>query len=132
LVGHGVENQTIFHIVKPELAERVDSRTFRFCETPTCDGVYYSTDGEVSFQTGDLRIQVGLKLGDDHSALVCYCFGYTSGMIADEIRSTGKSTVPEKISLMIKARVCACEVRNPSGRCCLALVNSFVKRCDAV
>ncbi len=34
-------------------------------------------------------------------------------------RSTGKSTVAERITTEVKAGHCACEVKNPSGKCCL-------------
>ncbi len=44
-----------------------------------------------------------------------------------EIRSTGKSTVAERITAEVKAGNCACEVKNPSGKCCLGDVTRAVR-----
>jgi hypothetical protein len=46
----------------------------------------------------------------------------------EEIRATGKCTIPQRITAEIKAGNCACEIRNPQGFCCLGNVNAAVKR----
>jgi len=53
---------------------------------------------------------------------VCYCFGFTRRDIHDEIAETGRSRIAEQISAEVKAGNCACEVKNPSGKCCLGNV----------
>jgi hypothetical protein len=58
---------------------------------------------------------------------VCYCFGFTRQDIWDEIRQTGRSTIAERISAEVKAGNCACEVKNPSGKCCLGNVTRTAK-----
>jgi hypothetical protein len=75
----------------------------------------------------DVRVRVGLKETED-PVPVCYCFGFTEKMIFDEVRATGKSTVPQRITTEIKASHCACEIRNPQGSCCLGNVTAAIKR----
>jgi hypothetical protein len=49
-------------------------------------------------------------------------------MALDEIRATGKCTIPQRITAEVKAGNCACEIRNPQRSCCLGNVNVAVKR----
>jgi len=49
-------------------------------------------------------------------------------MMADELRATGRTAIPHKITELIKTGMCACEARNPAGVCCLGQVNKAVKR----
>ena len=58
----------------------------------------------------------GHKMRSD-TAPVCYCFGLTVG----DVRSAPEESVA-RITREIEARNCACEVRNPSGNCCLGEV----------
>lgn len=92
---------------------------YYFCEAVDCDVVYFPSNPEAPiFRRGDLLVPVGVKEGDD-AGLVCYCFGITRKDIRDEIQQTGKSTVAERIKAEVQAGNCACEVKNPSGKCCL-------------
>ncbi len=125
--GTAVERRTLLHQLRPDLFDRIGEREYRFCQEPGCDTVYYSTDGEVVFTGSELRQRVGLKAGADPAAPVCYCFGFSVGDLEAEVRS-GTTTIPDRIRELVKARMCACEVRNPSGRCCLAEIGRVVKR----
>ena len=49
-------------------------------------------------------------------------------MIREEIERTGWSTAGERICREVKAGTCECEIRNPSGRCCLGDVRATEKR----
>jgi hypothetical protein len=129
-VGSRVERRTLAHMLLPDRFERAGERKYRFCELVKCETVYYSTDGEVVFTGSDLRQRVGIKAGADPSAPVCYCFGFSVGDLEAETRS-GTTTIPDRIRELVRARICACEVRNPSGRCCLAEIGRIVKRFEA-
>jgi hypothetical protein len=92
---------------------------YYFCGAPDCDVVYFALDAEApKFRREDLTVRVGSKETADPIP-ICYCFGFARQDIWDEILNTGKSTVVERIAAEIKAGRCACEVRNPSGKCCL-------------
>lgn len=101
---------------------------YYFCDDPACDVVYFPSDPQApAFRRADLWVRVGVKEKNDPIP-VCYCFGFTRQDIGDEIRETGKSTVAERISAEVKAGNCACEVKNPSGKCCLGDVYRTVKQ----
>ena len=95
---------------------------YYFCEAHDCDVVYFTLDAHAPvFRCADLLVRVGAKATADPIP-ICYCFGLSKKDIEDEIRSTGKSTVAERITEEVEADRCACEVKNPSGKCCLGEV----------
>lgn len=125
-VGRPVSITTLKHMVQPEFLSQVDKPGFCFCPTATCDVVYFHVDGD-RLKKRDLRVRVGLKEIED-PVPICYCFGFTEAMVRSEIERTGACTIPERISAEVKARHCACGVRNPQGSCCLGNVKEVVKQ----
>jgi hypothetical protein len=110
---------------------------YYFCEAPGCDAVYFPLDAQAPlFRHGDLIVRVGSKETADPIP-VCYCFGFTRKNIEDEIAETGRSVIGERITAEVKAGNCACEVKNPSGKCCLGSVTQIARdrvrnlRCSA-
>lgn len=92
---------------------------YYYCEDPSCDVVYFPWQPEApTFRKGDLLVRVGVKEKSDPIP-VCYCFGVTRKEIEEEIRQTSKSTFAELIKAEVQRGNCACEVKNPSGKCCL-------------
>jgi Zinc binding domain len=92
---------------------------YYFCEARSCDAVYFALDPRAPvFRRGDLAIRIGAKEESDPIP-VCYCFGFTRQDLWDEVRESGKPTAAEKIRAEVEAGRCACEVKNPSGKCCL-------------
>jgi hypothetical protein len=112
-------------MLKPELFNQLRDSQYRFCASPDCPVVYFS--GERSFTTGDVRVRVGVK-EKEGPILLCYCFGFYEQDLRTEITTNGRTTIPERISTLIKEQMCACEERNPSGGCCLGEVTRAVKR----
>ncbi|MCA1593364.1 MAG: hypothetical protein LC754_12095 [Acidobacteria bacterium] len=125
-VGRKVERQTVLHHVRPEHLSRVNGEAYRFCATPSCTVVYYGEDG-ARFTVADVREPVTEKTSGD-ARPICYCFGFSEGDVRRELACHGAITIPQQISRLTKAAMCACEVRNPSGACCLGLVNKIVKQ----
>ncbi|HLZ12131.1 MAG TPA: hypothetical protein VKP58_06040 [Candidatus Acidoferrum sp.] len=102
---------------------------YYFCEARDCDVVYFALDSPAPiFRRADLLVRVGAK---EIAAPIpiCYCFGFTRGDIQIEIANTGRSTIAGRIAAEIKAGHCACEVKNPSGKCCLGMVAREVRNC---
>ncbi len=114
-------------MLKPELLERAIHGSYSFCSAHDCSMVYFEDESGEQFTVNDLRIRVGLKVKGDPIP-VCYCFGFDEGHIRDEMSRTGDSTIPERISRLIREGLCACEARNPSGMCCLGEVNKAANR----
>jgi len=124
--GKSVETKTLKQMVQPCHLELVNKPGFLFCRSADCDVVYFHPDGDC-LRKPDMRVRVGLKETED-PVPICYCFGFTEAMAVEEIRATGKCTIPQRITAEIKAGNCACEIRNPQGSCCLGNVNAAVKK----
>jgi CopZ-like zinc binding protein len=124
--GRPIDLQTILHHVKHEQLEPVNGKAYRFCSDPNCEIVYFADSG-TCFTVNDLRELVTVKTTGDKRP-ICYCFGFNEGDARKEIELTGGSTIPSIVNRLIKAGMCACEIRNPSGACCLGEVNRTVKR----
>lgn len=124
--GKKVERVTVEHLLHTGLLSRIGETQYYFCETATCPTVYFPFDaGAPLFEKSDLRVRVGLKETED-PVPICYCFGLTRIDILDEINTTGTSTVVGRIKAEVQAGNCACEVKNPSGKCCLGNVMKLV------
>jgi CopZ-like zinc binding protein len=99
---------------------------YYFCAAPACGVVYFpSNPNAPTFYLADLWVRVGRKAEGDPIP-VCYCFGVERRDIADEVQRTGRSAIAERIKAEVKAGNCACEVKNPSGKCCLGDVTRAV------
>lgn len=59
--------------------------------------------------------------------LICHCFGFTREEMAAEVVETGSSSIPEVIAERCRRGLHACEVKNPSGHCCLGDVRKALK-----
>lgn len=122
-----VARKTMLLMLRAERFDAVADGEYRFCADPECLVVYFTEGEGASFTTGDLRVRVGLKEKADPIPL-CYCFGYDEADARGEISSTGRSTISQRISALIRQGMCACAERNPSGACCLGEVNRAIKR----
>jgi hypothetical protein len=126
LVAHEVGRETVGAMASLEVPARVLAQpVFRFCATPTCEVVYYANDAVVE------RTMVRVPVHAKDSGLdvpLCYCFGHTRRSIANETAKSGRSSAWAAITREIKAGHCACELKNPSGRCCLGDVRAYEKQ----
>src|SRR6266481_4119435 len=103
--GKPVKTVTLKHMVKPDFLDSVGKPGFLFCARPNCEVVYFQPDGEV-LRKDDLRVRVGVKETEDPVPL-CYCFGFTQAMVAEEIHETGDCTLAQRITAEVKAGHCA-------------------------
>lgn len=124
--SRSVARQTMLHLLKPGLIDRMEESNYRFCSNPDCRVVYFAESADSTFTTDNLLVRVGLKERTDPIP-ICYCFGHTVASARDELVRTGRSTVVASITAEIKAGRCACESNNPSGSCCLGDVSKAVK-----
>ena|SRR5438445_5387 len=122
-----VSRKTVLLMLRPPFLEDALSGTFSFCPDSDCRIVYFEEHGTRVFTTDDLRIVVGVKANSDPIP-VCYCFGFDESHLREEISQVGNTTIPDRISSLIREGLCACEARNPSGVCCLGEVNRTAKR----
>lgn len=125
--GRRVDTLTVKAMLAVSLAS-IRPAAYRFCSTLDCPAVYYTEDGEQVFTESELRERVYQKSPQDADVLVCYCFYYTVGSIRAELLETGSSAIAEQIMAGTEASVCACDIRNPQGSCCLGNIRILVKQ----
>jgi len=122
-----VSRKTVLLMLNPHLLEQAMTGSYSFCAARECPVVYFEEQGSHRFTVDDLRVRVGVKENADPIPL-CYCFGFDESHMRDEISTTGKTTIPARISGLIREGLCACESRNPAGVCCLGELNRAAKR----
>jgi len=106
-----VASSTLLHHIQQPWRQPLKPQSYYFCDDPDCEVVYFGEDDSVITKS-QLRTQVGIK-ENDADALICYCFGISRQQA--ETHPEAKAFVVEQT----RQSVCACETRNPSGRCCL-------------
>ncbi len=106
-----VSYKTILHHIKEPWQWEGADQTYYFCDDPDCDVVYFGEDNS-TVTCDSLRTSVGVKEKSD-KATICYCFGVS---INDALKDT---RIKEYVTDKTKDHVCDCEIRNPSGKCCL-------------
>jgi len=97
---------------------------FSYCKTSTCRAIYFR--GDRILTQNDLNVSVGLK-DDAPIKNYCYCFGWSKERIEQDIKDNGVSTAIEDIKSKMNTIGCSCEVKNPSGKCCMVDVTKVVK-----
>ncbi len=106
-----VSEVTILHHLKEPWKHNLKSQGYYFCDEPNCDVAYFGED-QTTISKKELRTTIGVKEADQDT-LVCYCYGVSK---ADAVRYPA---IKEFVTEQTKTGSCACETRNPSGKCCL-------------
>lgn len=123
--GKRIDTATVKALLDKSL-RLVTGSEYLFCRTETCPVVYFSSDGQSTFTTTDIRVPVFQKEPKNPSAPVCYCFRHTVGEILGPSRAD-QVTILKDIEAGIDASQCACDLRNPQGSCCLGNVRALLK-----
>lgn len=100
------------------------SDSYSFCRTADCEVVYFSEQSV--FTKSELKVRVGIKEIASPIPL-CYCFDYSREDICRDIEATGETSVLNEIKTEVQGGFCACEVRNPSGTCCLGDITRVIQ-----
>ena len=124
--GTPVELETVKALLTESALARLEISAYRFCCDAACPVVYFGATGQ-RFMTTDIRVPVWQKQPFGRR-MVCYCFGENEADIRVEIARDGRSRAVERVTEHIRADRCACEVRNPRGKCCLGELAVAVKR----
>jgi hypothetical protein len=109
---------------------RIQDTKYLFCRTPACPVVYFSHGGGQTFIASQVRERVYQKELQAEDVFICYCFRHYVG----ELRSAtpqARLVVLDDINNGIDAGLCACDLRNPQGSCCLGNVRSLIKQLDS-
>ncbi len=124
--GIPVGERTLKSLLRDDILSEIKGglNGFFFCRTSDCDVVYFR--GRETFGKDALRVRVGIKEKFPPRPL-CYCFGWTRERIERDFEEKGYSDVIREVSQLVKEGKCECEVKNPSGRCCLGDLKRVVR-----
>jgi hypothetical protein len=113
-------------LLDPRAGATLIEGTWRFCESPDCEVVYFNLDMGQTFLKHQLTVRVGIKEIEAPRPL-CYCFGHSVESLQAEWEATGRLDSVEAIRAAVKEGRCRCDQLNPSGSCCLGEVLKVAK-----
>ncbi|GAW86111.1 conserved hypothetical protein [Bathymodiolus platifrons methanotrophic gill symbiont] len=109
-----ISMKTIFHQVRfPEILD-IETGSYYYCADKSCSVGYFSQEEKVIFKN-QLKIFTELK-----NNKLCYCFDINTEQYVDSLKDGTAETIKNFVIQKTKVGDCACEIRNPSGQCCLA------------
>ena len=109
-----VEMPTLYHQVRfPENQDMI-SDTYYFCPTKDCLIGYFSI-ARNSVHKQHLRTYQNIQ-----KDTLCYCFDIDATDYLTALSANHAETITNFVIQRTKLGECACEIRNPSGQCCLA------------
>ena len=106
-----VDKKTLLHHLNKPWQLELPDQGYYFCDSKDCEVIYFGEDTTVFTQV-DIRTPVDQK-SDNMFRTVCYCFGVR------QVDLETQETPREFIIEQTRNGSCDCEIRNPSGRCCL-------------
>lgn len=127
--GRRVDAVTPRALLRPSALARLEPGKLRFCPTASCAVVYFGP-GQV-FEQGDVAVRVFQKV-PTAARTVCCCFDISEKDIGAEIVASRESGAPERIARLVSEGLCASELRNPQGTCCLGNVRVLVRALQGV
>ena len=107
-----VDRKTLLHHLHKPWQLDLPEQAYYFCDSPVCDVVYFGQDTQ-TFTQAELRTEVGQKSTQTGRTL-CYCFDVTQNDLQQQVTLARNFVVNQT-----RNGTCDCEIRNPSGRCCL-------------
>ncbi len=108
-----VSRQTMLHQLRFPVNLAVAEGGYAFCANRECDAGYVSATAVIPKTA--LRV---FRAGQP--AMLCYCFDISEAAYRAALADGSAAALKAFVVKETRAGQCACEVRSPAGRCCLA------------
>ncbi len=112
---------TLYHQVRFPENQSLITDSYYFCPTKICSIGYFADTGN-TIQKQHLRNYQAIQ-----NDTLCYCFDINAEHYLSALKNHGAEPIKDFVMQRTKSGECACEIRNPSGQCCLAKFNYFEK-----
>lgn len=113
--------KTLYHQVRFPENQVIRPGDYYYCPNEACAVAYFSiTDNAIPKQ--QLRIT-----RNSHEGLLCYCFDIAEAQYRSALQAGNAIELMHFVIERVKAGLCACEITNPSGQCCLAKFKQLEK-----
>jgi hypothetical protein len=103
-----VKLKTIMHQVTHPWKRKLAEQAYYYCTDPECEVVYFGAD-ESLITSREMRLSEELR-----NNTICFCFDVSK----DDLH-IHKDECKAFVIEQTKQSNCDCEIRNPSGKCCL-------------
>ncbi|NOQ35335.1 MAG: hypothetical protein GQ569_05500 [Methylococcaceae bacterium] len=115
--------KTLFHnLLFPDNLE-LPLDNYYFCASKTCNAGYFSQS--ITIPKQKLKVFHELQQG-----WLCYCFNISEADYKTAFESKNFEPIKNFVVQKTKTGDCACEIKNPSGQCCLAKFKQLEKHYD--
>jgi|UPI00038250F4 hypothetical protein len=110
-----VKRQTMLHqLALPYYHTVLHDENYAYCANRACSAVYISVSSASNvFHIKSLRQH-------DAFPMLCYCFDVSELTYRSALKDGTAASIKSFVIEQTQQGLCACTVRNPSGRCCLA------------
>lgn len=109
-----VEHKTLYHQVKFPENQTILEDKYYFCAVKNCTvGYFSSTEHIIPKQS----LRTYQEIEEDK---LCYCFDINTKQYLSALKANNAEKIKNFVIQKTKSGDCACDVKNPSGQCCLA------------
>jgi len=103
--------------------QSITENDYAFCSNRDCITGYFSAS--------DIIPKSGLRAFQPNlDAMLCHCFDISESVYRAALANGSAEAMKAFVVQQTKDGLCACESRNPSGRCCLASFRQMEKAHD--
>jgi len=95
---------------------------YYFCANKGCSTGYFSLTGQV------ISKQLLKSNNDIQTDKLCYCFDIDTAQYITALQNSCAEPIKNFVIEKTQLGYCACEIRNPSGQCCLACFKILEKQ----
>lgn len=112
---------TLYHQVRFPENQSIVTDSYYFCPAKTCRIAYFS-NADNTIPKQHLRSHQAIQ-----NDALCYCFDINAEQYLSALKDGRAEPIKAFVMQRTQARECACEIRNPSGQCCLANFKNLEK-----
>jgi len=123
--GKRVGIKTLHHQIKFPENQAIRPGDYYFCPAEACIVAYFSTAGGI-IPKQQLRTAQDIREG-----MLCYCFDISEAQYRSALQAGTAASVKHFVIEQTRSGSCACEIKNPSGQCCLAKFKQFEEASQA-
>ena len=116
-----VTMRTVYQQTRFPENQQLVTDSYYFCPSRHCSSAYFSSTGN-SIAKSLLITQQAIQ-----NDMLCYCFDISSACYRSALQTHTADAIKNFVIQRTKLAECACEIRNPSGQCCLAKFKQLEK-----
>ena len=116
-----VTMRTLYQQVRFPENQQIAIDEYYFCPSRHCSTAYFSNT-ENSFSKSLLITQQAIQ-----NDALCFCFDINSASYLSALQTHNADSIKNFVIERTKSAECACEIRNPSGLCCLVKFKQLEK-----